>query len=665
VPNEKRTLEISARLNDFVTKNLSRMQRGIQRFASVAGRAFRGLLTRINPLAIGITGFVSAWAAFRGGKTVVEILDGVDALDKLGDSMNTDVGRLALLRGAFEIAGVSGDKFADIMKTVGTIVGSVLDRNDANLIEGLERLGVTADDLREKDMVGIFEGIAGGLEQYNTAQERAAALSRFFPENFQPLFAVLAKGQDEFRNLIALSDLFVGTIGEDGAKAAGRFATAMGLLKTTVESVGRDALIVIAERFAPSIERIATFLATNRTVIAEGLAAIITAVVKTVAVIGSAVLQILAFLVARGDELIEKLRELPIIGELIGDALSSVFDVPELNEQAKAIRDRATEIADELLYLEQRIAEIGRNPREFDASGTRLQAYQDQARELRNELAELRVAFQEVAPGAGDVADSARSSASLRQMSELLKQLANFEDLPGLPSQFEGLLRQLLGPDDLPEIRQDIGDFFRGFGDQVEQIRRKWSDFSQAGRDAAVQLVDNGLNGVADAFADIITRTKSAKEAFKELARSLLSDLARIIARLVIVRAVSSLFNYGSSNVQAQEKGGVIRGQMGKPVKLEAFERGGIARGPTLALFGEGRASKGEAFVPLPDGRTIPVTLAGGGGGGPSFTFNINAVDGASVRRMLVEQKETIMAVWSESAASRQGTRQLMQRAVR
>lgn len=45
------------------------------------------------------------------------------------------------------------------------------------------------------------------------------------------------------------------------------------------------------------------------------------------------------------------------------------------------------------------------------------------------------------------------------------------------------------------------------------------------------------------------------------------------------------------------------------PVNL--YSRGGIANSPQLAMFGEGRMP--EAFVPLPDGRTIPVTVRAGG----------------------------------------------------
>lgn len=43
------------------------------------------------------------------------------------------------------------------------------------------------------------------------------------------------------------------------------------------------------------------------------------------------------------------------------------------------------------------------------------------------------------------------------------------------------------------------------------------------------------------------------------------------------------------------------------PLPLTAYASGGVANSPQLALFGEGRMP--EAYVPLPDGRSIPVSL--------------------------------------------------------
>lgn len=49
------------------------------------------------------------------------------------------------------------------------------------------------------------------------------------------------------------------------------------------------------------------------------------------------------------------------------------------------------------------------------------------------------------------------------------------------------------------------------------------------------------------------------------------------------------------------------------PLPLRAYSAGGVANSPQLALYGEGKMP--EAYVPLPDGRTIPVSMRVSGGG--------------------------------------------------
>lgn len=66
---------------------------------------------------------------------------------------------------------------------------------------------------------------------------------------------------------------------------------------------------------------------------------------------------------------------------------------------------------------------------------------------------------------------------------------------------------------------------------------------------------------------------------------------------------------------------------------LQKYARGGIANTPQAAIFGEG--SMPEAYVPLPDGRSIPVTFSGATGTGGqmvniSIVVNNNGKDGTN-----------------------------------
>jgi hypothetical protein len=65
---------------------------------------------------------------------------------------------------------------------------------------------------------------------------------------------------------------------------------------------------------------------------------------------------------------------------------------------------------------------------------------------------------------------------------------------------------------------------------------------------------------------------------------------------------------------------------------LKRYANGGIANSAQLAMFGEGDMN--EAYVPLPDGRSIPVTMKGGRQqGGQTMIFNLPGIRDAKEAR--------------------------------
>lgn len=96
-----------------------------------------------------------------------------------------------------------------------------------------------------------------------------------------------------------------------------------------------------------------------------------------------------------------------------------------------------------------------------------------------------------------------------------------------------------------------------------------------------------------------------------------------------------SLFGFGASSaggasVFSWANGGIMTPS--GPLPLRSYAGGGIANRPQLSLFGEGRMP--EAYVPLPDGRRIPVAMQGGSDNRP-IVININSSTGdpAEIRR--------------------------------
>lgn len=136
-------------------------------------------------------------------------------------------------------------------------------------------------------------------------------------------------------------------------------------------------------------------------------------------------------------------------------------------------------------------------------------------------------------------------------------------------------------------------------------------------------LTMNNLSSVAAGltavFASMGASSTSSKGRWLNFGMSMVSAATSVWAGSLASGAGGS---GGSGTTQANgqnippipkfEKGGIM-GPNGV-IPLKTYSKGGIATSPQLALFGEGKDN--EAYVPLPDGRSIPVTMTGNVGGG-------------------------------------------------
>lgn len=174
-------------------------------------------------------------------------------------------------------------------------------------------------------------------------------------------------------------------------------------------------------------------------------------------------------------------------------------------------------------------------------------------------------------------------------------------------------------------------------------------DFRQVVGDAASQFT----NGMIDGMTMLAT---DGSANFRKFATSVLNDIGKMLIKMALMRTFqigmgmlsggaaavvsestsalsSGLDSFSSSaansiNTTAMGNGGFwehanggIMTSMGD-IPLKAYANGGIANRPQLSLFGEGKTP--EAYVPLPDGRSIPVTMSGSEGGVTGVTIQIN-----------------------------------------
>ena len=108
---------------------------------------------------------------------------------------------------------------------------------------------------------------------------------------------------------------------------------------------------------------------------------------------------------------------------------------------------------------------------------------------------------------------------------------------------------------------------------------------------------------------------EAMKAAVDEISAAISGSINNVIT--TVQNAINALNNMAgaANNALKQVPGVQAANNFGSAFNLNNyFATGGVVHEPTVAMIGEGSMS--EAVVPLPDGRSIPVRMEGGGGGG-------------------------------------------------
>lgn len=217
------------------------------------------------------------------------------------------------------------------------------------------------------------------------------------------------------------------------------------------------------------------------------------------------------------------------------------------------------------------------------------------------------------------------------------------------------------------EARQGAEAFNTGFGARARDLYRQFSDDFVNGTQVADAAILGFTSNFSQAMTDLISSSKSAGEAFKEFVKNFILGIVQAINQIIAFKIAAAALRglgfglggpgagpslpvgAGGEVLSTLAEGGVIDRPLDRFTSLpvKKYARGGIASSPQLAIFGEGRGA--EAFVPLPGpDRGIPVEFrnspGGGTGGGNNYSFyyEIKALDGADVKRVLEGQGKAL-----------------------
>jgi hypothetical protein len=197
---------------------------------------------------------------------------------------------------------------------------------------------------------------------------------------------------------------------------------------------------------------------------------------------------------------------------------------------------------------------------------------------------------------------------------------------------YASALAALLGDTDVAKTQEMYGNieilnkaFFDGIIG-IQQYDQAIQKLTEGTKDAGKELdtfAKNAAEGIQDAFANFLfdpfaDGLDGMLQGFGQMIQKMIAEaVAADLARRLFGDLVKGGTGTGMAGGLLSSIGGMLglaNGGIvgsGGMMPLAKYASGGIASTPQLAVFGEG--SMNEAFVPLPDGRSIPVSMRGGG----------------------------------------------------
>ena len=176
--------------------------------------------------------------------------------------------------------------------------------------------------------------------------------------------------------------------------------------------------------------------------------------------------------------------------------------------------------------------------------------------------------------------------------------------------------------DQWSNINKSIDDS-RNKTKQLEKQAEQLAEVQERNKQIAQGVAQAIGDGLGDVFDLLFTKTENWGQALLDISANILKQIAQQLFQIMVIAPIVKALTGGIGNlIGAKFATGGIMTDRG-PVPLKKYASGGIATSPQLAIFGEGRMP--EAYVPLPDGRRIPVAMQSGGGGNVSVNVNVDA----------------------------------------
>lgn len=591
-----------------VQGNLSRLQSGIGRFRAAIGAAFA------------VAG-VAAMSRF-----VKSVMDSGDELQKLSIRLGASTEALSQYRYAAEISGVSFEQFT---KGLTKLQKSVSDASVglSTPKRAFEQLGISVEAFRDLQPSQQFEALADALMKVENPTDRTRIAMDLMGRSGADLVSMLSEGSAGILALRQEADELGLTLTRTEADNMAKFNDALTKIGTIVSGVSQK---FVAD-MAPILVSIAEWFGTNLPVAMDGFA-------KYVRYVFNFWTEALRKLVTGLSWVAEKLSSLPMIGDKFAEWKVSLddFDASLGEFQTNAVEAEAvtSTFADTVTRNREAMAGLARATRDSAA------ATKEQQKATKDLERQAKAVFE-------------RTRTPLEKYQAEIENLGKLLDAGKID--YETYARAILqaqeAMDDAQESAKKTGDTIggsmkNGFETAMGALERfiqagkfELEDFKRLALDIFSQII-TGSQNMGGGFGGVLGGGSSGGGILGSILGSLGGSIGGGWTFNPVMSAASS---FSSMPFLPFAKGGVMTSS--GPVPLKAYAGGGVANSPQMALFGEG--SKPEAYVPLPDGRSIPVKMEGGGTAGAFYYIDARGAGPGvheQVRAVLRQERPGIVA---------------------
>jgi len=648
--NEKRTLNIRALLIDEVSTQLTDIRKAVEKTGKTIEKGNKKNAKSFRAVADAVKFLTGAFLALKSVQVLKSLANTTDQIGKLANATGDTVEQISLLSYAFESAGGNADSFKSVLSSLlssqkGALGGA---KEQAN---AFRELGFSMSELRKMSPATMLAQMAEGFGKIEDSTRETQLLATLFPEQWRNVINLIDGGGKMFQDRLRDAKKAGAEVTTQQVQASADIIDGFLKLETAIQNVGRELLVTFGPALTTTLESIAKLFNENKGVIVDLSITIRDMFVKSLGWMIDAIIEII--------ELVEKIPGTDLsrssgASENLQKALAAertaLVNVETFGQRMPALLTTLqAELAKahvNVVQAQAAVAEEIKNgiPQVESLSGYLRRGKEQFGREfaaltesLSSETGPIREAGKDIGKSFGDGFFFEASDAVDKFLAELhqmqLDQSADEND-PFI---------------DWKKVDAGWEEGIGGLQSQAEEFDR------ELGKGLAV-TVKGVFDGFANGLAGIIDGTKSAKEAWKDFARSTLALIAQLIAKMAALKITQALF--------ALADGGVLPGvNTDNALPVQNYARGGIAKSPQLAVFGEG--NRNEAFVPLPDNRSIPVTFTGSQPGqGQQVNVNVYAWDSKDAARGLIENRSVLQSIFTQQADNQNGMRQTLQRAV-